>query len=99
MFGHAAISRMPEYFDNPEDFRPERWLRTGADTIHPFAVMPFGNGPRMCVGRRIAEQQMYLILVKVYSLMFEIIYYINYIENVSIIISTGLNVILPPDMG
>ena len=55
-----------ENFDNPHLFRPERWLR-GSPTQHtanPFAAMPFGSGPRMCVGRRFAELEIYVAAIK-----------------------------------
>ncbi|KAF4522679.1 hypothetical protein B566_EDAN010460 [Ephemera danica] len=63
-------SRMEKYFPKAEDFIPERWLREGdggpaAASHHPFASLPFGHGPRMCPGRRLAEQEMLLLLAEV----------------------------------
>lgn len=41
-----------EYFEEPEKFKAERWLRDGsAQNIHPFILTPFSHGPRMCVGK------------------------------------------------
>ena len=44
----------PRNFDDPLQFIPERWLRGCPQhhQAHPFAALPFGHGPRMCVGRR-----------------------------------------------
>ncbi|XP_060083014.1 probable cytochrome P450 CYP44 [Ylistrum balloti] len=55
-----------KFFDNPTEFQPERWIR-GSDHFkmhHPFIVIPFSHGPRMCIGRRIAEQDMYVMMAK-----------------------------------
>ncbi|XP_048734358.2 1,25-dihydroxyvitamin D(3) 24-hydroxylase, mitochondrial-like [Ostrea edulis] len=53
-----------KYFPEPEQFRPERWLRSSENERHPFAMLPFGFGSRMCAGRRIAEQQIFTTLIK-----------------------------------
>ena len=60
-----VFSTLEEYFDEPLKFKPERWLRESGTKSHPFAHLPFGFGPRMCVGRRIAEQEMWVVLAKV----------------------------------
>ncbi|XP_050733454.1 probable cytochrome P450 49a1 [Eriocheir sinensis] len=53
-------------FPRPDEFLPERWLRDRPlGDIHPFAIIPFGAGSRMCVGRRVAEQEMYTLLARV----------------------------------
>ena len=41
------------------EFKPERW--ENRKEIDPFSFAQFGIGPRMCVGRRIAEAEMQLI--------------------------------------
>ncbi|KAM3657340.1 LOW QUALITY PROTEIN: 25-hydroxyvitamin D-1 alpha hydroxylase, mitochondrial [Ammospiza maritima maritima] len=74
---HYATSRDSRYFPPPDAFRPERWLRHGdsGDTTpgprHPFASLPFGLGPRSCVGRRLAELQLHLALAQI-LLRFEV---------------------------
>ncbi|XP_046342658.2 probable cytochrome P450 CYP44 [Haliotis rufescens] len=61
-----VLFKKPEYFHEPETFLPERWLRGGsAHDIHPFILTPFSHGPRMCAGRRFAEQDLYVLLTKI----------------------------------
>ena len=37
-------------FKDPDDFKPERWLNEDMGKIQPFAILPWGVGPRMCIG-------------------------------------------------
>ena len=63
---NSKISRNASVFPRPDEFLPERWQRDRPlGAIHPFAIIPFGAGARMCVGRRAAEQEMYLLLTRV----------------------------------
>ncbi|XP_068236277.1 probable cytochrome P450 49a1 [Palaemon carinicauda] len=60
------MSKDKNLFPRPEEFLPERWLRhKPLGPIHPYASLPFGAGTRMCVGRRIAEQEIYTFLTRV----------------------------------
>ncbi|XP_066263849.1 probable cytochrome P450 CYP44 isoform X1 [Branchiostoma lanceolatum] len=65
LLAQNVISTLPEYYPEPESFMPERWLRTGSSNVQSFSLLPFGYGPRMCVGRRFAEQELYLGLVRI----------------------------------
>ena len=48
------MHRDPRYYDDPEAFRPERWLDGLADRLPPGAYFPFGDGPRRCIGQGFA---------------------------------------------
>jgi len=37
-------------FKDPDDFKPERWLNEDMGKIQPFAILPWGVGPRTCIG-------------------------------------------------
>ncbi len=55
-----AMHRDPRFFDDPDTFRPERWL---SDRKRPkYAYFPFGGGPRVCIGKRFAEMESILLL-------------------------------------
>ncbi|XP_075248416.1 cytochrome P450 27C1-like [Convolutriloba macropyga] len=58
--------RDPEYFQNPLDFRPERWMRNSENSQFDKnrLFLAFGSGPRSCVGRRISELEMQIILIQ-----------------------------------
>ncbi len=48
------------WFDDPSEFRPERWL---TDKERPrFAFYPFGGGPRGCIGNHFAMMEFVLVL-------------------------------------
>ncbi|XP_019623431.1 PREDICTED: LOW QUALITY PROTEIN: probable cytochrome P450 49a1 [Branchiostoma belcheri] len=67
MMANDVISSLPEYYPEPEKFKPERWLRNDVASggIPPFAMLPFGYGKRMCIGRRFAEQELHLGLIRI----------------------------------
>ncbi|XP_054722244.1 cytochrome P450 3A24-like [Uloborus diversus] len=46
-----AMHHDPEYFPEPEKFKPERFIEP---SHHPLAYLPFGAGPRNCLGMRFA---------------------------------------------
>ncbi|KAH8290939.1 hypothetical protein KR054_007326 [Drosophila jambulina] len=50
----AAIHRDPDNFPEPEVFRPERFDEEHKHEIKQFTYLPFGVGPRSCIGNRMA---------------------------------------------
>lgn len=52
-----------EYFKDALQFRPSRWLQN-QNHKHRFIWLPFGHGTRMCLGRRIAELELYILICR-----------------------------------
>ncbi|CAF0921763.1 unnamed protein product [Brachionus calyciflorus] len=63
VFCNSFISKCDKYFKNAKKFDPDRWMN-GEENINPYAILSFGFGARMCIGRRIAEQEIYLTMIK-----------------------------------
>lgn len=57
--------RDPEYFSDPEEFRPERWESGFARRLPKFAYYPFGGGRRVCVGSSFALMEVAIVLAAV----------------------------------
>ncbi|XP_023219444.1 cytochrome P450 3A41-like [Centruroides sculpturatus] len=53
----------PEYFPEPERFKPERFLPENKESIIPYTFLPFGDGPRNCIGMRFVTMVMKICLV------------------------------------
>ena len=49
---NLALHRNPQYFEDPDDFVPERWVKDGKSVkAGNSAFSPFSKGPRSCLGR------------------------------------------------
>lgn len=63
---HGLLGWEESLFPKADQFLPERWLRDRPlGPIDPFVVLPFTHGKRMCIGRRVAEQAIYIIMARV----------------------------------
>ncbi|CAB3255845.1 unnamed protein product [Arctia plantaginis] len=52
-------------YEDAAVFTPERWLKDDAKEYHAFASIPFGSGPRKCLGQNIAETMLALLTAKI----------------------------------
>lgn len=56
-------------FVEPEQFIPERWLKEEKIKfnahVNPYLVLPFGHGMRACIARRLAEQNILVLMIRV----------------------------------
>jgi len=54
-----------DYWENPGKFDPSRFNSENKKKNDPFAYIPFGGGPRICIGQNMAKMQMLLIISEV----------------------------------
>lgn len=57
-----VLHRRPDLWENADAFQPERWHPDNAKNIVPWSYIPFGAGPRMCIGMPFAQLEMRLLL-------------------------------------
>lgn len=62
-FPIAGMHRLPEFWPDPEKFDPERFSPGNKEKVNRFVYMPFGLGPRNCVGMRLALLEVKLAVV------------------------------------
>lgn len=60
-----TVHRDPRWYEQPEAFMPERWLGDLEKRIPRLAYLPFGAGPRICIGNAFAMMEARLILATV----------------------------------
>jgi cytochrome P450 len=56
------IHKHPDYWVNPEEFQPERWLTGTFPASNKHAYLPFGSGMRDCIGEEFAKIESKLIM-------------------------------------
>ncbi|KAF5288525.1 hypothetical protein FQA39_LY15393 [Lamprigera yunnana] len=61
----GAFHKDEKYFPNPKKFDPERFSAENKRNINPNAYIPFGIGPRSCIGSRFALIEMKTIIVEI----------------------------------
>lgn len=60
-----ALQRHPSYWNRPNEFLPERFEEIVNNRLDPDVYIPFGAGPRSCVGKNMALLEAQLILIMV----------------------------------
>ena len=61
-FSAYLLHRHPDFWENPEVFDPNRFVRETERKQHPFAYLPFGGGPRICLGNSFAMMEAVFII-------------------------------------
>jgi cytochrome P450 len=57
-----ALHRDPRFFEDPERFDPERFAAGWEARIPRYAYLPFGSGPRVCIGNGFAMMEARLVV-------------------------------------
>jgi cytochrome P450 len=60
-----AMHRRPAFYPDPERFDPDRWTPERERALPKYAYMPFGGGPRVCIGNGFALMEAHLIVAAV----------------------------------
>lgn len=61
----ANIHLHPDFWDDPHTFNPDRWAPGAMKRQHRLAFMPFGAGPRMCIGNNMALMEGQLLIAMI----------------------------------
>ncbi|XP_054154549.1 thromboxane-A synthase-like [Oppia nitens] len=63
-----AIHHDPDNYPEPDRFNPDRFMPANRHQIKPYTYLPFGSGPRNCIGMRFAQLELKLTLAKLSKL-------------------------------
>ncbi|MBI1277320.1 MAG: cytochrome P450 [Anaerolineaceae bacterium] len=65
MMSMYVIHHDARYWEQPDEFHPERFAAANEEHIPKYAYFPFGGGPRVCVGNQFAMMEAQLILATI----------------------------------
>ena len=60
-----VTQRDARFYDQPDEFRPERWTEAFTERLPKYAYFPFGGGPRACIGASFAMMEIILVLATI----------------------------------
>lgn len=67
IFSPHIIHHRPDLYPDPDRFDPDRWLPERAATIPANSYLPFGGGPRICIGNQLGSTEAVLCLATITS--------------------------------
>ncbi|XP_058788782.1 uncharacterized protein LOC131662839 [Phymastichus coffea] len=67
MISVTGLQSDPDIFPNPEKFDPTRFSKENVATRSPYVYLPFGDGPRICIGARFGILQSKIALIALLS--------------------------------
>jgi len=59
-----GLHRSADYWEDPDSFIPERFSEENKSKIAANSYIPFGKGPRLCIGSQFAQMEMNLVLAQ-----------------------------------
>ncbi|XP_012523593.1 cytochrome P450 9e2 [Monomorium pharaonis] len=62
IFPVYSLHHDPKYFPNPDKFDPKRFSEENKHNITPYTYLPFGHGPRKCIGNRFALMETKILI-------------------------------------
>ncbi|HAZ43580.1 MAG TPA: cytochrome P450 [Cyanobacteria bacterium UBA11369] len=65
MISQWVMHRHPKYFEHPDKFMPERWTQEFEKQLPRGVYIPFGDGPRICIGKGFAQMEATLLLAAI----------------------------------
>lgn len=78
-----GVHRLPELWENPSVFNPDRFEKKNVKDRTPYSFIPFGGGPRMCIGVNFAYMEMQLVIIQT-------------LRRMTLILTPGQNVVEQP---
>lgn len=58
----CGLQRDPEYYDNPDEFNPDNFSPEKEAARPDFTWLPFGYGPRQCIGKNCLECPLFFLI-------------------------------------
>jgi cytochrome P450 len=65
MIAPWSLGRDARWYENPSQFNPDRWTAEFEAQLPKYAYIPFGGGPRVCIGNQFAMMEARLILASI----------------------------------
>jgi len=61
----VGVHMQEEFWPEPEKFDPDRFSAENRDNIVPYSYLPFGSGPRNCIGMRLANLEAKIAMAQI----------------------------------